>query len=129
MNREDGKNIGIVPVIGTPPNASGKPQDSRASKYFFELSFELHCQNSFLIYAIVFTQFHSMHIFSVFSVKTVSEIVMSEQHNANVCISPWETTVANMENYESRPQYGMLCHSLGGAVTFVCCILSLLPWI
>ena len=26
---------------------------------------------------------------------------MSEQHNANVCISPWETTVESMENYES----------------------------
>ena len=46
-----------------------------------------------------------MHILSVFSVKTVSEMVMSEQHNANVCISPWETTVASMENYESRPLY------------------------
>ena len=42
-----------------------------------------------------------MHILSVFSVKTVSEMVMSEQHNANICISPWETTVESMENYES----------------------------
>ena len=54
---------------------------------------------------IVFTQFPSVHILPVFSVKTVSEMVMSEQHNANVCISPWETTVASMENYESRPLY------------------------